>query len=131
MSLADLRKELKDMRKSITPVPVSRMKKTDVARELERLKGLHTREVKEVKEVLAKEAVPQKTAKKVEAVQKKEHKKQEGFAKEATTGVVKTTKPKPKAESEDPKPKKVEKGSQEAKDRMAAIRGMRKSKKDE
>jgi hypothetical protein len=120
MSLADLRKELKDMRKSLAPVPVSRMKKTDVARELERIKGLHTREVKEVKEVLAKEEVPKKVAKKVEAVQKVEHKKQEE--------VVKTTKSKPVAED---KPKKIEKGSQEAKDRMAAIRGMRKSKKDE
>jgi hypothetical protein len=121
MSLADLRKELKDMRKSLAPVPVSRMKKTDVARELERIKGLHTREVKEVKEVLAKEEVPKKVAKKVEAVQKVEHKKQEE--------VVKTTKSKPVADA--PAPKKIEKGSQEAKDRMAAIRGMRKSKKDE
>ena len=123
MSLADLRKELKQMRKDMTPVPVSRMKKTDVARELERLKGLHTKEVKEVKEVLAKEEVPKKVVKKVESVQKKEHAKQEE--------VVKTTKPKPKAVAEESKPKKVEKGSQEAKDRMAAIRAMRKSKKDE
>jgi hypothetical protein len=123
MSLADLRKELKDMRKSMTPVPVSRMKKTDVARELERLKGLHSREVKEVKEVLAKEEVPKKVAKKVEAVQKTEHKKQED--------VVKTTKPKPKPVAEAPKPKKVEKGSEEAKARMSAIRALRKSKKEE
>lgn len=124
MSLSDLRKELKDMRKSAMPVPVSRMKKTDVARELERLKGLHSREVKEVKEVLVKEDVPKKVAKKVEAVQKTEHKKQEE--------VVKTTKPKPKASApateDKPKPKKAEKGSQEAKDRMAALRAMRAKK---
>ena len=124
MSLADLRKELKDMRKSMTPVPVSRMKKTDVARELERMKGLHTREVKEVKEVLAKEEVPKKVAKKVETVQKVAHKQVEEVA-------VKTTKPKPKPVADAPKPKKVEKGSQEAKDRMAAIRAMRKDKKGE
>jgi hypothetical protein len=114
MSLSDLRKELKDLRKAAMPTPVSRMKKTDVARELERLKGLHTREVKEVKEVLSKEDVPKKVAKKVEAVQKTEHKKQEE--------VVKTTKPKPKAA-------KVEKGSEEAKARMAALRAMRMAKK--
>lgn len=125
MSLADLRKELKDIRKSAMPVPVSRMKKTDVARELERLKGMHTHEVKEVKEVLSKEAVPKKVVKKVEAVQKAEHKKQEE--------VVKTTKPKPKAAAAEEKPKsaKVEKGSQEAKDRMAALRAMRMAKKSE
>lgn len=124
MSLADLRKELKDLRKATMPTPVSRMKKTDVARELERLKGLHTREVKEVKEVLAKEDVPKKVAKKVEAVQKTEHKKQEE--------VVKTTKPKPKAvEESKPAPKKVEKGSEEAKARMAALRAMRKKKSEE
>jgi hypothetical protein len=124
MSLADLRKELKDLRKATMPTPVSRMKKTDVARELERLKGLHTREVKEVKEVLAKEEVPKKVAKKVEAVQKTEHKKQEE--------VVRTTKPKPKVAPEEPKPvaKKVEKGSEEAKARMAALRAMRKAKKE-
>lgn len=127
MSLAELRKELKDLRKATMPTPVSRMKKTDVARELERLKGLHTREVKEVKEVLSKEEVPKKVAKKVEAVQKAEHKKQED--------VVKTTKPKPKASApaaeEKPKTKKVEKGSEEAKARMAALRAMRKAKKDD
>jgi hypothetical protein len=122
MSLADLRKELKDIRKSAMPVPVSRMKKTDVARELERLKGLHHSEVKKVEAVMKEEAVPKKVAKKVEAVQKTEHKKQEE--------VVKTTKSKPPPAGE-PKPKKVEKGSQEAKDRMAALRAMRTAKKAE
>jgi len=123
MSLSDLRKELKDLRKAAMPTPVSRMKKTDVARELERLKGLHHAEVKKVESVLTKEEVPKKVVKKVEAVQKSEHKKQEE--------VVKTTKPKLKAApaEEKPKAKKVEKGSQEAKDRMAALRAMRMAKK--
>ena len=124
MSLADLRKELKDIRKSAMPVPVSRMKKTDVARELERLRGLHHSEVKKVEAVMKEEAVPKKVVKKVEAVQKTEHKKQEE--------VVKTTKSKPTAPpAGEPKPKKVEKGSQEAKDRMAALRAMRTAKKAE
>jgi len=119
MSLSDLRKELKDMRKSAMPVPVSRMKKTDVARELERLRGLHHTEVKKVEAVMKEESIPKKVVKKVEAVQKMEHKKQEE--------VVKTVKSKPSAS--EPKPKKVEKGSQEAKDRMAALRAMRTAKK--
>lgn len=122
MSLSELRKELKDLRKSAMPTPVSRMKKTDVARELERLKGLHHTEVKKVEAVMKEEAVPKKVVKKVEAVQKAEHKKQEE--------VVKTTKPKAAPAEEKPKAKKVEKGSQEAKDRMAALRAMRMAKKE-
>ena len=141
MSLAELRKELKNLRKSAMPVPVSRMKKTDVVRELERLKGLHHTEVKKVEEVLAKEEVPKKTAKKVKAVQEVEHKKQEEVVKK--TKGVKAVAEEPKAEkpktekkkAEKPKEEKAEKpkiakGSEEAKARMAALRAMRK-KKDE
>jgi 5,10-methenyltetrahydromethanopterin hydrogenase len=106
MSLADLRKELKEMRKSAMPTPVSRMKKTDVARELERLKGLHGKEEKKVEEVIKKEEVPKKVVEKVKKVVK------------------------PKAE-EAPKPSKFIKGSPEAKEKMAKLREMRKKKSDE
>ena len=41
MSLADMRKELKDLRKSAKEnMPVSRMKKGDISAELERLRGM-------------------------------------------------------------------------------------------
>lgn len=139
MSVADLRKELKELRKSAMPTPVSRMKKTDVAREIERLKGLHGKEEKKVEAVLETADVPKKVAKKVAAVQKTEHSKQEEVVKK-TKGVksapevsVPTTKPKketkPKAE-----PKKSEdkpaKGSEEMKARMAKLREMRKKKSE-
>ena len=134
MSLADMRKELKDLRKKAMPTPVSRMKKSECAAELARLKGSQVEEVKEVKEFLAKAEVPKKTAKKVEAVQKVEHKKQEEVVKktkgvkapkEASSEVkVPTTK-------DAAKPKKESKaGSEEMKERMAKLRAMRK-KKDE
>ena len=130
MSLADLRKELKSLRKSAMPTPVSRMKKTDVATEIARLKGLHHTEVKKVEEVLVKEEVPKKAVKKVKAVQETEHKKQEEVVKK-TKGVkaekeqsvsVPTIKKeeKPKTESK--------KGSEEMKERMRKLREMRKKK---
>lgn len=139
MSVADLRKELKELRKSAMPTPVSRMKKTDVAREIERLKGLHGKEEKKVEAVLETADVPKKVAKKVAAVQKTEHSKQEEVVKK-TKGVksapevsVPVAKPKketkPKAE-----PKKSEdkpaKGSEEMKARMAKLREMRKKKSE-
>jgi hypothetical protein len=142
MSVTDLRKELKDLRKSVMPTPVSRMKKTDVAREIERLKGLHGKEEKKVESVLEKADVPKKVAKKVSAVQEVEHKKQEEVVKK-TKGVkaepVKEEKPKAKkAESKAEKPKaekkddkKPGKGSEEMKARMAKLREMRKKKSDE
>lgn len=131
MSLADLRKELKDLRKNAMPTPVSRMRKTECAREIERLKGLHRgeekkehvehkAEVKEVKKVLKKEEVAKPVAEKVVKAQEKAHKKEE-----------KETKKEHKKEEETMKPSKYIKGSQEAKDRMAAIRNMRKAKADE
>jgi hypothetical protein len=127
MSLSELRAELKTLRKSAMPTPVSRMKKTDVATEIARLKGLHSTEVKKVEEVLTKSEVPKKVAKKVAAVQEVEHKKQEE--------VVKTTKG-VKAKKEEPKPEepkkdataKPSKGSEEMKERMKKLREMRKKK---
>jgi hypothetical protein len=125
MSLSELRKELKEARKAAMPVPVSRMKKADCAAELERIKSIHKGEEKKVAAVLKSADVPTKVAKTVKAVQEKEH------GKVHKEEVVKTTKPKLKAApaEEKPKAKKVEKGSQEAKDRMAALRAMRMAKK--
>ena len=128
MSLAELRKELKELRKSAMPTPVSRMKKTECVRELERLRMLHGKEEKmteashkaeekAVKTVMKKEKVPAKVEKAVETVQKTAHKKEEKAEKKAH-----------KTEEDAPKPSKFIKGSQEAKDRMAAIRAMRQKK---
>ncbi len=138
MSLSDLRKELKDIRKKTMPVAVSKMKKADVASELARLKGLHGAEVKKVEEVLKKEEVPKKVAKKVAAVQEAEHKKQEEVVKKtksvkAAPVEVKAEAPKkakaPKAEP--PKEeKKAAKGSEEMRARMARLREMRKNKSE-
>ena len=129
MSLADLRKELKDLRKKSMPTPVSRMKKTDVARELERLKGLHHVEAKKVEEVMKTAEVPVKVAKKVKAVQETEHKKQEDVVKK-TKGVKVEVPMIPKEEKKEKKETadKPAKGSEEMKARMAALREKRKKK---
>lgn len=116
MSLAELRKELKEMRKSAMPTPVSRMKKTEVARELERLKGLHRVEEKKVESVMEKAEVPKKVAEKVKKVQEKEHAKQDKVVKKVEDA---------------PKPSKFIKGSEEAKEKMAKLREMRKKKSSE
>lgn len=119
MSLADLRKELKNARKETMPVPVSRMKKTEVAMELERLRG-RVATAKKVDEVPSAPAVLEKIAKPIaekKVVEKKE---------------------KPKAEKkvvveEEKKyiPSKFVKGSQEARDHMASIRSKKGKKSDE
>ena len=121
MSLADLRKELKEMRKSAMPTPVSRMKKTDVARELDRLKGLHHKEEKKVETVMEKAEVPKKVVEKVKKVQEKEHAKQEKVVK----------KPVVKKDDGELKPTKYIKGSDEAREHMAKLRKMRKKKSGE
>lgn len=130
MSLSDMRKEIKELRKKAMPTPVSRMKKTECAAELERLRG---KEEKAVEKVLEETKVPGKVAKKVEAVQKKEHAKQD----KAEESAVKKTKgvKAPKEEVQKGKvpvakePKKESKvGSEEMKARMAALRAMRKKK---
>jgi hypothetical protein len=127
MSLADLRKELKDLRKSAMPTPVSKMRKADVSRELERLKGLHHKEEKKVEAVMEKEKVAKPIVEKVKKVQEKEHAKQEEVIKPKK--VVKEKKPEEKKEA--PKPSKFIKGSEEAKARMAEIRAKRTKKGDE
>ena len=137
MSLAEMRKELKELRKKAMPVPVSRMKKETVMAALDRLRGKEEVAVK----AAVKEA-PKKVVKKVEAVQKKAHKEQEEVLVKKTKGVrasaevkVPTIKergmeepPKKKAKTEE-KPKSS-KGSEEMRAKMAALRAMRKSKPD-
>jgi hypothetical protein len=120
-----MRKELKDLRKKAMPIPVSRMKKGDVAAELDRLRG---KEETAVKAVLKSEEVPKKTVKKVEAVHKVAHKEQ-GEVVKKTAGVKRSASPPPakKAKTED----KPSKGSEEMKARMAALREKRKAKKEE
>jgi len=119
MSLSDLRKELKNLRKETMPTPVSRMKKTDVAMELERLRGLGRSAAKKVEESPSAPAVVEKVAKKV--VEKKEEKK----VAEKPKKVVEEVK------EEKHVPTKYIKGSQEAKDRMAAIRSKKGQKKSD
>jgi hypothetical protein len=131
MSLSDLRKELKDLRKKAMPIPVSRMKKGDVAAELARLRGKE--------EVAVKEAVkdaPKPVKAKVEAVQKIAHKEQEEVLVRKTKGLKERgmeEPPKKKQKVEEaPKSKsdKPAKGSEEMKARMAKLREMRMKKKD-
>lgn len=129
MSLSDLRKELKELRKSAMPTPVSKMRKADVSRELERLKGLHSKEEKKVEAVMEKEKVAKPVVEKVKKVQEKEHAKQEKVVEKKPVKKVAEKKPVEKKE-EAHKPSKYIKGSAEAKEHMAKIRASR-SKKDE
>jgi hypothetical protein len=129
MSLSDLRKELKELRKSAMPTPVSKMRKADVSRELERLKGLHSKEEKKVEAVMEKEKVAKPIVEKVKKVQEKEHAKQEKVVEKKPVKKVAEKKPVEKKE-EAHKPSKYIKGSAEAKEHMAKIRASR-SKKDE
>ena len=123
MSLADLRKELKQLRKEAMPVPISRLKKTDVAMELERLRG-QGRATKSVASV----DVPTAPAK-LEKISKPVEKKVVEKKVEAPKAPKAPKAEKPVVE-EKYVPSKFVKGSQEAKDRMAAIRA-KKGKKDE
>jgi hypothetical protein len=125
MSLSELRKELKEARKAAMPVPVSRMKKSECAAELARLKGIHHAEVKKVEEVL--ESAPKKVAKKVKEVQETAHGKAEEVVKK-TKGVKSTSEVKVPMAGD--KPAKPAKGSEEMKARMAALRAKRMEKKE-
>ena len=115
-----MRTELKKLRKDIMPTPVSRMKKCDIANQIERLKPMP-----EVKKIEAAEEVVKKTkaAKKEPAVKKIE----------AAEVVVK----KAKAAKKEPAVKKIEvvkkavAGSVEMRTKMAAIRAKRTAKKCE
>jgi len=150
MSTADLRKELKELRKKAMPIPVSRMKKVDCVREIERLRILHAKEeaiekkehkeeAAAVKKEMKKEGVPKKTAEKVSKVQEDAHKKEEKKTKKEHKEEEKETAPKkaskrpaPKEDDDEPpRPTKYLKGSKEAAEHMARLRAMRKSKKDD
>ena len=147
MSTAELRKELKELRKKAMPTPVSRMKKVDCVREIERLRILHAKEEaaekkahKEeevaVKKEMKKEAVPKKAAEKVSKTQEKAHKEEEKETKKSHKAEEKKTAPKRAApprddDDEPPRPTKYLKGSKEAAEHMARLRAMRKSKKDD
>ena len=131
MSVTDLRKELKDMRKKVSPTPVSRMKKSECAAEIERLRSVHRGEEKKVEAVLEKAEVPKKVAKKVAAVQEVAHAKGEEVVKK-TKSVKSEPVKEEKSKKEKPAPKKESKaGSEEMKARMAKLREMRKKKSDE
>jgi hypothetical protein len=129
MSLAELRAELKNLRKSANPVPASRMKKASVAMEIARLKGLSappSTPEKEVAPAPKKEVAPkkEKVAKKVE-----EKKEAPADAPKKTKGVKSTQEVViPTMKDAEKKPAK---GSEEMKERMKALREKRKAKKDE
>jgi hypothetical protein len=132
MSLADLRKELKELRKKAMPTPVSRMKKADCAAELARLRGHHAKEEVKVAEVMKEEKVAKPVAKKVSAVQKESHKKEEEDvyvpSKNIKKAAPKEEEPKKKSVKAEEASKKPAKGSEEMRDRMKKLREMRKSK---
>ncbi len=105
------------------PVPISRLKKTDVAMELERLRGRATKSVASVDVPTA----PAKLEKISKPVEKKVVEKKVEAPKAPKAEKSKAEKP---VVEEKYVPSKFVKGSQEAKDRMAAIRA-KKGKKDE
>ena len=127
MSLTDLRKELKELRKSVMAGPVSKLRKTDCVREIERLKGIHHGEVKKVEEVMKKEEVAKPVAKKVKAIQEVAHAKVEKVVEKKETKKAEPKKEKKEEKKEEPmRPTKYIKGSEEAKEHMRKIREMRK-----
>lgn len=121
MSLSEMRKELKESRKSMLP-PISKMSKTQVAVELEKMKGsiakvvVPVMEEKKVEKKAVKpkvEDVPSAPAvleKKVKAEKVAVEKKEKVVAVEKEEKMV---------------PSKYIKGSDAAKQRMAAIRSAR------
>lgn len=126
MSLSELRAELKSLRKSLTPVPTSRMKKADVATEIARLKGLPPKtEVEPPKPVESKKkADPKPDTKPTEVKKTKGVRGSSPLAGRKAAGApaevsVPTTTAKPA------------KGSEEMKARMAALRAKRAEKKAE
>jgi hypothetical protein len=89
MSLSELRSELRGLRKGVV-MPVSRMKKADVVREIERLKGSNKPVVKEAREEEPKKKVEaKKVVKKVEKEEKAVEKKEKGKDKKVGDHIVK------------------------------------------
>lgn len=128
-SLAELRAELKNLRKSANPVPASRMKKADVAMEIARLKGKSTPAPPSTpeKEIPApKKEKKEKVAKApAEAPKEDAPKKTKGVKASVSEVVIPTLK------DEKEKASKPTKGSEEMKARMAALRAKRSEKKTE
>lgn len=102
------------------PTPISRMKKAECVREIERLKGLHHVESSKVQEVLKTAETPKPVAKKVKAVQEAEHAKQADTVKKTKSVKASASVQVPTLTEDKPK-----KGSEEMKARMAALRAKR------
>lgn len=128
MSLSDLRAELKRLRKSLNPVPASRMKKADIAMEIARLKG--TAPVSNAAPPAEPKTEKPKAEKKPKEDKPKEDKPKDEVKK--TKGVKAVPEGAP-AEVKVPvaKADKPAKGSEEMKARMAALRAKRAEKKAE
>jgi hypothetical protein len=136
MTLTDLRKELKDLRKKAMPVPVSRMKKDDLLSELDRLR------VKKEAAAAAEAAKPVPVPKAPKSVKVEDRGMEEPPKKKQKTVSagprVRAVKEAAEAKAKEAaKPAKAmeaaksAKGSEEMKARMAKLREMRKAKKEE
>ena len=121
MSLSEMRTELKKLRKDIMPTPVSRMKKVDIANQIERLKPT---EVKPTEVVMEKKT---KAVKPTEVVMEKKTKAVKPTEVKPTEVVVKKTKGEPKKQEV----KKAVAGSVEMGTKMAALRAKRTANKSE
>jgi hypothetical protein len=122
MSLSELRAELKSLRKSLNPVPASRMKKAAIAMEIARLKGTS-----------APPTTPEKEEKPKAVEPKAEKPKKEKAEKPKEEPEVKKTKGVRAAPAGAPAEVKVPtvkpaKGSEEMRARMAALREKRAKK---
>jgi len=125
MSLSDMRKELKNVRKESCPMAVSRMSKVAIATELERHKHTKMPAMKEAitdRVVEALKSPAKVRAKKVEALPIPTAQK----AKETTPAKMRRSPTPIPSKTVAGVPSKLVKGSQEARDRMNAVRAMKK-----
>jgi hypothetical protein len=143
-SIKELRKELKEHRASVAKAP-SKMKKHEILMELERKEERVIRNLEAVVPPAVKPAV-KKVEKEIAAIHKVENvlekdKPAKKAPRKAAAPAEGALPPKPKKDLPKPdevKPaktasegvKKLVKGSQEARDKMAAIRAMRNAKKN-
>lgn len=128
MSLSELRAELKSLRKSLNPVPASRMKKAAIAMEIARLKGTSPSAPPSTPEKPKAEEKPKAVEPKAEKPKKEKAKKEEEPEVKKTKGVRAAPAGAP-AEVKVPVAKPA-KGSEEMKARMAALRAKRTEKKE-
>ena len=128
LSTAELRKMLREQRKK-TAAP-SKMKKHELIAELEK-HGIHERSSSPEKSPTPALPVKEKkVAPKKEEHSKKETKKEEPMKEEKMVKKEKKSTTSSAAVPANEGVKKMVKGSQEARDRMAALRAMRSSKKN-